>query len=270
MEVGELRREHKLALGALGALAVAAAARYADIFILRSPGEPGSIILSKLAGTLALVGYVAASGIGWSTVGFTTRGIWRHTLLGLLLTALYMLLFEALAPAAEAWATGGSWELSFRAGFNPLSREEWLITAMLVLNMPCEEGLFRGALQTSLAECIGRVKANLAQALLFGLWHLVWPAYYGHGLLSWYAAHYVAYTAYFGLVAGFVYDQTRSLTAPIILHFLAGDNALNIRVVDAVVKAGGLQVAVIEGAAALAYAAAAIALSRQLDSSQLA
>ncbi len=262
--MGELRREQKLALGAFGALAAAAAARWADIFILNSPGEPGGIILSKLAGTLALVCYVAASGIGWGTIGFTTRGVWRYTMLGLLLTALYMLVFEGFAPAAEAWATGGSWELSFRIGFNPASRSEWLIIAMLVLNMPCEEGLFRGALQTSLAECIGWLKANAAQAMLFGLWHLVWAAYYGHGLLSWYAAHYVAYTAYFGLIAGFIYEHTRSLTAPIILHFLAGDNALDIRMLDVVVKAGGLRVAAIEGAAALAYALAAIALSRKL------
>ncbi len=86
-------------------------------------------------------------------------------------------------------------------------------------NGPMEEFLFRGVVQTRLRAVAGPGWALVLQALLFGAWHLglgfsntghagVWPA----------LATVIVHQALIGLALGVIFDRTRNLVAPSIVH----------------------------------------------------
>jgi len=88
-----------------------------------------------------------------------------------------------------------------------------------------EEMLFRGLMLVCFMTVMRPLKANLLQGLLFGLWHIVWPinSYLG-GLISagaaigW-ATEYFFSSMIVGLLWGYMFQRTRSLLSPILLHF---------------------------------------------------
>jgi membrane protease YdiL (CAAX protease family) len=80
-----------------------------------------------------------------------------------------------------------------------------------------EEGLFRGYVQTHLERFYSKKMANLLQALLFGLWHVVWYASRPQIL---YMAGYVTATYIIGLFDGYFYSRARNLVPLIIAHGL--------------------------------------------------
>lgn len=99
------------------------------------------------------------------------------------------------------------------------------------------EGLFRGVVLPHFTRIIVPQQANLLQAGLFALWHLVWPVkdmVSGRADLASAAGQAVmllAATAIGGYVFDFLYLQTGSLWAPWLSHTIHNSvlNLLNIR-----------------------------------------
>jgi membrane protease YdiL (CAAX protease family) len=87
---------------------------------------------------------------------------------------------------------------------------------------PFEEFLFRGALMTRLARVLGVSWGLIISSLTFGLWHL------GDATRLGAAGNVVVGTAYaivsygiFGLALGLLFQRTRSLLAPSLLHVVS-------------------------------------------------
>jgi membrane protease YdiL (CAAX protease family) len=81
-----------------------------------------------------------------------------------------------------------------------------------------EEFLFRGALQTRLSKVVSPLTALIAQALLFGAWHVASNTRGLDGsLLTGLAACFVS-QAVIGLCAGLLFQRTRNLLAPSVMH----------------------------------------------------
>ncbi|MDI3299697.1 MAG: CPBP family intramembrane metalloprotease [Bacillota bacterium] len=121
-----------------------------------------------------------------------------------------------------------------------------------VVNSFLEEGLFRGVLMTQLGRVVGPVGANLLQAGLFGVWHVVWPLReFLDGAMDastalGVGAGYTLLSFLIGLAFGGLFQATGSLWAPWVAHTLS-NSALN--VLQIAVAAGpsgtlGLRVAV--------------------------
>lgn len=84
-----------------------------------------------------------------------------------------------------------------------------------------EEFLFRGALQTRLRRLLGPAWALVLQALLFGVWHLgLGFSNTGHAGLLPALASTVVYQAVVGLAFGVIFERTRNLLAPSVVHIV--------------------------------------------------
>ena len=81
----------------------------------------------------------------------------------------------------------------------------------------CEEGLFRGYMQTHLEKLYSPRKAIFIQAIFFGVWHFVWnlSPFDPFGM-----AQYVATTFFIGLFFGYFYSKTRNLVPLVFAHGL--------------------------------------------------
>lgn len=100
-----------------------------------------------------------------------------------------------------------------------------------------EEGLFRGVFLPALRTRFSFWKANIFQALLFGIWHLVWPLKnFLTGEQSIFGA--IMYgivlmlgTVTFGFIWGYMFEKTNSLWTTIAAHFAANtvQNILHIQ-----------------------------------------
>lgn len=88
-------------------------------------------------------------------------------------------------------------------------------------NGPWEEFLLRGALQTRLRALLSPAWAVVIQALVFGAWHvgLGYSTTDGAGLLPALAISIVQQGT-IGLAFGIVFERTRSLIAPSVVHIL--------------------------------------------------
>jgi len=132
-----------------------------------------------------------------------------------------------------------------------------------------EEALFRGLLQGALENEYGRSAAVLLQALLFGLWHLVWPAkafLAGQATLRQAAASgaaLVAVSAIVGIAFGAMRVVSGSLWVPVVVHFLSNTiyNLLHLRTGRGLVRDLGLMQAI----ATLGLLAVAPVLQRMLQ-----
>jgi membrane protease YdiL (CAAX protease family) len=103
-----------------------------------------------------------------SAFGFKTKGISRAVLYGVayfivfsLSSAIFFILF---ASASVNRLVVQTYDVFYSLSVMPF---------MLCVGIS-EEGLFRGYTQTHLEQFYSKRKANLLQALLFGLWHIVW------------------------------------------------------------------------------------------------
>lgn len=153
--------------------------RVIDIFILRLDERWGEIILSKLLGFLLVLLYIRVSGRTLMDLGLHGRPLGKALLVPVLAfvpvyLAAYGLQFALLAgagkqPSLEVAAidpkTGMVGGLLFAL---------WLLLGN-IMNSFMEEGLFRGVMLPHFTGIIGPSQANLLQAGLFALWHLVWP-----------------------------------------------------------------------------------------------
>jgi membrane protease YdiL (CAAX protease family) len=96
----------------------------------------------------------------------------------------------------------------------------------LIVNSFMEEGLFRGIMMRSFMVKTSKRTSNFLQAILFGLWHLVWPinsAINGNSSIfftTMYAIYYVFFSFLFGFLAGYIFQKTSSLINLVVFHTL--------------------------------------------------
>jgi len=103
-----------------------------------------------------------------------------------------------------------------------LSRVLNRLVSNAMQNGPWEEFLLRGALQTRLRALLSPAWAVVIQALVFGAWHvgLGYTTTNGAGLLPALAIS-IVHQGVIGLAFGIVFERTRSLIAPSVIHILA-------------------------------------------------
>lgn len=70
-----------------------------------------------------------------------------------------------------------------------------------------EELLFRGMIQTDLQKVFGKHTGRISAAYIFGIMHLTWRS-----------VPELIFTFFAGYLLGYLYNKTRSLTAPIFMH----------------------------------------------------
>ncbi|HSL47262.1 MAG TPA: type II CAAX endopeptidase family protein [Anaerolineales bacterium] len=220
--------------------------RLIDIFVLRLDERLGEIILSKALGFCLVVLFVWAIGRNLSSIGFHGRRLSESLLTGTLITVLPFifaytvewivlqqmgqqprLLFSAIDP--KAGVTGG---LLFAL---------WLVTGNFI-NSLMEEGLFRGVMLNLNRMRLSFWKSIWLQAVLFGVWHLVWvvkwiqtgvvstPGEIGMGIVANFLPQICL-----GIVWGYAYLKTDNLWTAWIAHTLTNTtlNLLHVATVDA-------------------------------------
>ncbi len=241
--IRETDRRHPIAVPLL-LFGLAAIFRFIDIFVLQLDELLGEIILSKFLGFLLVLGYVWALGRTVTSIGLHRRAIGKVVLVGGVGTAVVFVAafgFQYLALAGTEQSPG----LVFVA-IDPKTGLEggvWFTAFLLlgnVVNSFMEEGLFRGVMLPHFMGELSFHRANLLQALLFGLWHAVWPmkdAVTGDltvGAALTEAVGLVLVTMAAGLVFGYLFYRTGSLWAPWLAHTIHNSafNVVHIRTVD--------------------------------------
>lgn len=219
--------------------------RLIDIFVLRLDERLGEIILSKTLGFVLVLLFIWTIGRKPDSIGLHGRRVGEGLLIGVVITILPFiiaytvewvvlgqmgqeprLLFSAIDP--KAGVTGG---LLFAL---------WLVAGNFI-NSFMEEGLFRGAMLNLNRMRLSFGKAIWLQALLFGVWHLVWVVkWYQSGIVSTPGQIGMAVVANFlpqiclGLVWGYAYLKTDNLWTAWLAHTLTNTtlNLLHVATVD--------------------------------------
>ncbi|GAA1750936.1 CPBP family intramembrane glutamic endopeptidase [Kocuria aegyptia] len=228
-DAGPIRRRPVLAAFLL--LVAAFVLRLNDIFVLRLDESLGEIILSKALGFVLVLAFVSLMRQPFAAIGFHRRDLGTTITIGVLLTLGIYLISYAVEFGLHA--VSGDNPAVVLAAIDPkqevtggLLFAGWLVFGNVV-NALMEEGLFRGVF---LPVLMGRFRfwaANAVQALLFGLWHLVWPLKnFIHGEISLGGALaqgglLLLGSTIYGLIWGYLFYVTGSLWAPIAAHFLA-------------------------------------------------
>ena len=124
-----------------------------------------------------------------------------------LLAALAIVVLIALLQTALARLGGVRWN---RPGYGPPLRDfpGWIVVAVLWAPL-IEETLYRGFAQARLIPLVGRRYAIVLSSLVF--WVLHWVM---RGQIA------LPHTLLIGLFLATIYDRTRSLLAPMLLHAL--------------------------------------------------
>jgi len=220
--------------------------RLIDIFVLRLDERLGEIILSKTLGFFLVLLFVWGIGRKLASIGFHGRRLGESLLIGVSITVVPFLiaytaewimlrqlgqdprlLFSAIDP--KAGVTGG---LLFAL---------WLVAGNFI-NSFMEEGLFRGVMLNLNRMKLSFAKSNWLQAILFGVWHLVWvvkwvqtgrvstPGEIGLGIVANFLPQICL-----GLVWGYAYLKTDNLWTVWIAHTLTNTtlNLLHVATVDA-------------------------------------
>ncbi len=203
--------------------------RITDIFILHLDELWGEIFLSKALGFCLVAVFLWLIGKNLGAIGLEVRGFGSGLLLGIILAVVPFiisysaewimlaqsgknpgLLFAAIDP--KAGVTGG-----FLFGL-------WLVAGNLV-NAFMEEGLFRGVMLKLFRKKLSFQRANWLQAVLFGVWHLVWVVkWYQTGSISTPGEIAMAFVSNFvpqlfmGFVWGYAFLKTGNLWIPWAAH----------------------------------------------------
>ena len=213
-------------------LAIAVVLRLVDILFLPLAEAMGEAFLHKALGFVMVLVYLWAMGQPLATIGLHGRLVGRAIFIGAVGMVLVLLVtlgiqFGVLRAAGEEVALVVS-AIDSKTG---LSREGvgfalWLFVGNLV-NGFMEEGLFRGVMLTHFRRRLSPWRANLLQAVIFGLWHLAWPIWrlvYGHADLGAVAVEsitIVGASTVSGLAYGYLFLKTGNLWAPWIAHTIS-------------------------------------------------
>lgn len=195
--------------------------RIIDIFVLQLHLTNWSIISSKVIPLVLLLLYVIIVYRTFSVLGIHLKYLIINFVLGVLTYLVYFVLPYILEFFIEI-------VLGLGPGLGVTSAPAFFIGYFIIfyiINSFMEEGVFRGLMMRCFMTKMNVTIANIIQAIFFGFWHIVWPI---NALLNgmdpinagWYAAYYIASSAVFGLVTGYMFQKTSSLWGPIILHTL--------------------------------------------------
>ncbi|WP_348757487.1 CPBP family intramembrane glutamic endopeptidase [Candidatus Methylocalor cossyra] len=214
----------------MAVLLVALLFRVLDIFVFRLDERWGEILLSKSLTLVLVLGAVLATGRDLQALGLRGTGMGPFlavSIVGLIGIFGFALSLQILAIRLQ----GSDAKVSFEA-VDPKTSLTGGIDFVLLLvlgnaiNALAEEGLFRGLLQPELEARLGLWPAVTLQAVLFGLWHLVWPVKIVFVGQTTVAAAFSSGLALLmgssvaGGAFGLLYHITQSLWVPIAVHFL--------------------------------------------------
>ena len=215
---------------------VVIALRLIDLFVLRLDSLPDQTIFSKVIGFLLVLGYLRLLRKPIGSIGLHARNVGKAFLIGglsllILYATLYAVQFYRLGLAGEAP------RLVFAAIDHRTETMGGLYFTLFYLlgqifNAFMEESIFRGMILPHLMLRFPFWKANVLQAFLFGLAHLVWPlgswasgqATSGEAIAE--AVTLLLFTTVGGLVFGYLYYRTGSLWTSLFAHLL--DNAIGL------------------------------------------
>jgi membrane protease YdiL (CAAX protease family) len=215
---------------------IVVALRSIDAFVLRLDEFPDPYLVSRVFGFLLVLGYLWMLRKPISFIGLHARIFNKAFLIGglsllLVYITLYAVQFYSLRLAGE----------TPRLVFGAIDPKTGVIGVPFItlfflvgqlFNAFMEESIFRGVILPHLMLRFPFWKANLIQALLFGLAHLVFP------LSSWASGQVTAgdaiaqaialliFTTIGGLVFGYLYYRTDNLWTAIFAHFI--DNAIGL------------------------------------------
>ena len=221
---------------ALALFLVVVALRYTEVLIPGLNTLPDKSIVSKVLGFILVLGYLRVLRKPISSIGLHSRNFNKTFLIGvlsllILYAALYAFQFSRLSAAGE------SPQLVFAAinkqtGVMGGLAFTWFYLFGQIVNAFMEEGIFRGMMLPHLMRRFRFWQANILQAFLFGLAHLMWP------LSSWVrgqatteaaiaeAVPLMIATTVGGLVFGYLYYRTDSLWTSWFAHLI--DNAIGL------------------------------------------
>jgi membrane protease YdiL (CAAX protease family) len=223
-------------------LIVAVVLRVVDIFLLPLAETMGEAFLHKALGFVMVLVYLWAVGQPLAAIGLHGRLVGKAIFIGaagivLVLLVTFGVQLGVLRAAGEQAALAVV-AIDNKTG---LAREGWGFALWLFLgnlvNSFMEEGLFRGIMLTHFRLRLSPWRANLLQAVVFGLWHLAWPIWRlinGHADLAAVASEaiiIVVASTVSGLAYGYLLLKTDSLWAPWIAHTISNTtlNLLHIR-----------------------------------------
>jgi membrane protease YdiL (CAAX protease family) len=206
--------------------------RWIDGFVFRLDERLGELILTKSLGFALVLAFVWATGRSVRDIGLHASGLGPGLLVGAVTTAL-----------AFVVGYGADILLAVQRGVQPTLRLGavdpkigvaggflfglWLLLGNFV-NSFMEEGLFRGVMGRLARRRWSFWRANVFQAIMFGIWHLPWVLkYYQLGEIETGGEIAMAVVSnsvpmfLIGLVYGYLYLKTGSLWAPWIAHTLS-------------------------------------------------
>jgi membrane protease YdiL (CAAX protease family) len=221
---------------ALVMLFVVVALRYTEVFVPGLNTLPDKSIVSKVLGFILVLGYLRVLRKPISSIGLHSRNFNKAFLIGglsmmTLYVVLYTIQFYRLSSSEE----------TPRLIFAVINKETLVLGGLSftlfhlfgqIVNAFMEESIFRGLMLPQLMRRFRFWQANVLQAFLFGLAHLVWP------LMSWLrgqstaeealagAASLLIFTTVGGLVFGYLYYRTDSLWTGIFAHLIDNSAAL--------------------------------------------
>jgi len=185
---------------------LALSVRIPSVLLFNAPYEKTPLIL------LTILTILVIEKTDLSVFGFTTKRFGKSLLYGLLFFLVLNLLTLIVLYALTYVVTG---QMAFQS-YNVIP----FVSAMPFMTLCVgisEEGLFRGYMQTHLEKLYTPGTAILIQAILFGVWHFIWNL---SPFDPFAMAQYVATTFFIGLLFGYFYNKTRSLTPLIFAHGL--------------------------------------------------
>ena len=211
------------------------ALRSIGAFVLRLDERP-NVIFSGVLGFLLVSGYLSLLRKPIGSIGLHARNFNKAFLIGglsllALYAALYAVQFYRLSLAGETpQLVFGLFDQ--KTGTIGAVFFTWLYLIGQVFNAFMEESIFRGLILPHIMLKFSFWKANVLQAFLFGLAHLVFP------LSSWLwgqatagaavseAAFLLIFTTLGGLVFGYLYYRTGSLWTAVFAHLI--DNVIGL------------------------------------------
>lgn len=193
--------------------------RVVDIFVLEMNATDFGILPSKIIPIVLIFLYFKKTGRKVEEVGIHSRE-WKTNLA---LALLAILAFNGILVVGD-FLVLHVLNLHPQLSFYKLDYIFFDLTYQTA-NAIMEEMLFRGLMLLCFMAMMRPLRANILQAFLFGLWHVVWPinSFLG-GLISlesaigW-AIEYTLSSMMIGLLWGYMMQRTGSLLSPIILHF---------------------------------------------------
>jgi len=186
--------------------ALAMVVRFPSVLLFGVPYEKTPLIY------LLILTIVLVEKTEISAFGLKTRGIGKALLYGIAYFAIFSflpsLILNLLAYVSLGRLATQSYDFS----------SFLLVMPFMILCVGIsEETLFRGYIQNGFEQFYSKRRANLFQALLFGIWHVVW--YFSNPNL-FYMFGYILTTFIAGLFFGYFYSKARNIVPLIVAHGL--------------------------------------------------